>query len=488
MDLSAIVQLAEEFSPRVELGASSVALDASGVSRLFGGADGLARELARQAAARHLAVRVAVAATRTAATLAATKMGTDPILKMGSVPIFVMPPGAEREALAPLPLEALAAIGHLIGPALARPRPRRNGQGHHYRLAPAPPRTDGPAHDITRATERLRRWGLRTLGDLAALPAAELSARLGAAGPVLQRAARGEDERPLVPETPDPSFRQAFALDWPVDDLQPLAFIVARLCEALEHALARADRGAIAVMTHLRLVTKDVHVRRLTLPAPMRDARVLRTLVMLDLESHPPGAAVDELAIDVEVAPGRVLQTQLFAPALPAPETLSTLVARLGALVGESRVGAPTLDDTHRPGAFGMGRFAPHAARPQATGHGPQTREINRASVVERDSGLRPEVWSLGPSVVRRFRPPRPARVTVREARPVRVTAAEISGAIEMAAGPWRSSGGWWHGGPSGAASPWDRDEWDVALDTGLVCRLAFERPAERWVVDGVLD
>src|SRR5690606_9469752 len=155
----------EEFSPRVEFGASSVPLDASAVSRLFGGPDGVTRQRPRPAAPRHLAVRVAGAATRTAAPRAATDMRTDPLFKTGPVPIFVMPPGAEREALAPLPLEALAAIGHLIGPALARPRPRRNGQGHHYRLAPAPPRTDGPAHDITRATERLRRWGLRTLGD-----------------------------------------------------------------------------------------------------------------------------------------------------------------------------------------------------------------------------------------------------------------------------------------------------------------------------------
>ena len=40
----------------------------------------------------------------------------------------------------------------------------------------------------------------------------------------------------------------------------------------------------------LRLVTRDVHERSLELPVPMRDARTLRTLLLLDLESHPPPA------------------------------------------------------------------------------------------------------------------------------------------------------------------------------------------------------
>src|SRR4029078_12597599 len=47
--------------------------------------------------------------------------------------------------------------------------------------------------------ETFRRWGLRTLGDLAALPAADLAARLGAAGPRLQALARRGDARARRP-------------------------------------------------------------------------------------------------------------------------------------------------------------------------------------------------------------------------------------------------------------------------------------------------
>ena len=51
--------------------------------------------------------------------------------------------------------------------------------------------------------------------------------------------------------------------------------------------------GTITLQTTLRLVTRELYVRRLGLPMPMRDPRVLRTLIVLDLESHPPPAGID---------------------------------------------------------------------------------------------------------------------------------------------------------------------------------------------------
>src|SRR5205823_15085716 len=59
-----------------------------------------------------------------------------------------------------------------------------------------------------------------------------------------------------------------------------------------------------------------------------------------DLESNPPPAAVDRVTIRVDVTEGRVLQFGLFARALPT-ERITTLLARLAALMGSDRVGAP---------------------------------------------------------------------------------------------------------------------------------------------------
>ena len=147
---------------------------------------------------------------------------------------------------------------------------------------------------------------------------------------------------------------QSIELEWPIDALEPLSFVLARLLDPLSAALERADRGAAAIRLDLRLVDRTTHTRVLQLPAAMRDARVLRTLLLLDLESHPPPAAIDIVTIEIDPAPARIIQYSLLERAMPSPETLATLTARLGALVGERRCGSPVLLDTHRPDAFEM--------------------------------------------------------------------------------------------------------------------------------------
>ena len=69
------------------------------------------------------------------------------------------------------------------------------------------------------------------------------------------------------------------------------------------------------------------------------------------------------MSIELDPAPARITQFSLLERALPSPETLSTLTARLSALVGESRVGSAVLLDTHRPDAFAMTRYAPVRCR-----------------------------------------------------------------------------------------------------------------------------
>ena len=335
--------------------------------------------------------------------------------------------------------------------------------------------------------EILDRWGLTTLGEVAALPAAALSARLGQAGMVLQRLAQGVDAGPLVPDPDVPRFLERIELEWPIDGLEPLAFVLARLLEPLSLALERADRAAAAIHLQLRLVDRTEHGRMLALPAAIRDPKVLRTLLILDLESHPPPAAIDIVAIEIDPAPGRVLQYSLLERARPSAETLATLTARLGALVGESRVGQAVLLDSHGPDAFAMRRFAP-----DDRGGSPRVPEMAPPPLLEQ-------------AVLRRFRPPIAVRVTVDRGRPAFLfidRRGMPGGAVEQCAGPWRTSGAWWKAPgtmlahprcdrePGDVSRPWSRDEWDVALSDGSVCRLFQARDTEsvQWFLDGVVD
>jgi protein ImuB len=441
---AALEQVAREFSPRIEVcGPREITLDLSGLTRLFGEGRAIGAELRRTAADRGLQVRVAIAATRTAARL----------LVHFRAGVTVVEPGAEAETLASLPLSLLLTF----------------------------------SNDPNDLILTLRRWGLRTLGEFAALPADEVAARLGAAGVEWQRIARGADRRPLVPAAPEERFEQTLELDWPIEGLEPLSFVLGRLMEPLSAHLERRDRGAAVLHVRLRLVTRVVHERSLQLPAPMRDARVLRTLALLDLESHPPDAAIDRVTVAVDPTPGRVVQFSLLSRPLPSPEQLSTLSARLSALMGEGRCGSPAVIDSWRPGAFAMKPFLPR------DDHGPRRREDAESA----NGDVRRVPATPRPAVVtalRRFRIPIPAGVRVEDGRPVRVSVSRMrsgGGRVAIAAGPWRTSGAWWDSGcghRSRGEGAWDRDEWDVAFLDGVTYRLFRERESGQWFVEGVVD
>jgi hypothetical protein len=98
--------------------------------------------------------------------------------------------------------------------------------------------------------------------------------------------------------------------------------------------------------------------------------------------------------------------------------------------------------------------------------------------------------------VLRRQRHPPAIRVSVEHGRPVYLAASKRGmpqGAVVQAAGPWRTSGGWWSGTPvspklRSSEGGWSRDEWDVALRSGAVCRIFQDLTTERWFLEGTYD
>ncbi|HUR21590.1 MAG TPA: hypothetical protein VMZ90_12320 [Vicinamibacterales bacterium] len=488
--------VARACSPRVEPhGDDVVVCDARGLTRAIGEPVVIADEMRRMAWDRGVGVRVAIAGTHTAAWLLAhVRPGTT-----------VVPPGEEASVLARLPITALSMLpecqvcsevpgfsqGRTVRPNLRRAQvtpSMSRGKGHALRS-----RQKARAAQVQLMRDvlvTLDRWGVATLGDLARLSRADITSRLGLAGARLHQAAWGEDVVPLVPAEETPRFLERVELEWPVEGLEPLSFILARMCDALSGALERADRGAVTIITRLTLVNKAVHERTLTLPAPMRDAKVLRTLILLDLEAHPPAGdsdhflGIDIVEIELGVTRGRIVQKSLLAHDVPAVEDVATLVARLQALMGELRVGAPVVLDTHDPRKSSLKPFVipPHASTP-AHQH-PSTRASGAGS-------------GQASTMVRRFRIPVPVRVVTDHGMPVRVVLSEKrlalseprrgeskGGTVTHRAGPWRTSGQWW----TADRDTWDRDEWDVSVDSGAIYRLARDRTTDRWEVEGVLD
>jgi protein ImuB len=403
-----LLAIAREFTPRVEGLGATVLLDLQGLGRVWESPALLGQGLLDSGRGRGLELQAALASTRVAALLTAR----------GRAGLTVVPPGRESEILAPLPLELL---------------PLEPGR-----------------------RDLFRRWGLQSLGDLAALPAVGLAERLGPEGARLRRMARGEDDLPLVATPRAETFECTLELEWPVDGLEPLSFLLGRVLDPLCEGLRGRGRRAAGLVLDLVLVDRRPYRRVLRPAAPSADPRTWRTLLLLDLEAHPPDEAIAKVTVRAEATPARVVQFSLLDPAQPAPERLAETLARLQPWTAAGRGGAPALLDTHRPGAFVMTSFAPGA--PAAVPPPPSPRVALRV-----------------------FRPPLPAHVSLRGGEPAFVSAAGVRGAVVDRAGPWRASGDWWD-------VAWSREEWDVSLGGGGVYRIFRDRMRDAWFVEGEMD
>jgi protein ImuB len=424
----ALLAAALAVSPRVEdAGAGVVYVDASGLERLVGDATAVGRRLAREARAVGFTATVGLAESRAAARVAA---------RLGR-PVTVVDDGRARETLA--------------GAALALLEPDAD----------------------TAAT--LARWGVRTLGELAALPRDGLAVRLGAAGLRLHDLAHGRDREPFRAYTPPPFYQEAQGLDWEIETLDALATVLTPVLERLCARLAAGHLAADVLDVELRLVSGERHQRRVPLAHPLGDARAMLTLLRLDLEAHPPTAAVTGVAITaqpVRAVPG---QGGLWQPTMPALRELATVLTRLAALVGPAAVGSPRVIDSHRPDAVALVRFEPaNAMRGVVAGVGPEPPATEGVAPVSSTGQLH--------VALRRLRPPRGIDVEGDGQSPTAMRWNGTRYRVINAAGPWRLSGDWWD------IDGWARDEWDVGLDDGTVCRIAHDLRANTWFLDAVYD
>jgi protein ImuB len=238
-------------------------------------------------------------------------------------------------------------------------------------------------------------------------------------------------------------------------------------------ALSEAAGAARQSEALLLSSQQNKFVRTLRLPLPMLDARIFLKLLQLDLNAHPPGAPIIKIHLAAEPARPRSAQGGLFLPPSPEPEKLELTLARIAGMVGENKVGALELLDTHHPEGFRMRRFVAEIARklPQRKAHGPE--EVEVASAV---------------TALRRFRPPLRAHVTLQDGQPARVACPrkkEVQGDVLWKAGPWRFSGDWWE------RDAWSRDEWDLAVRGERAVsfyRLVHDLLGGGWFVEGTYD
>jgi protein ImuB len=307
----------------------------------------------------------------------------------------------------------------------------------------------------------LERWGIGTLGELAALPRDGLVARLGAAGLSAHDVACGRDTRPFRPWTPPPFWEEAQALDWEIDTLPALEAVLERVLGRLTARLAAAYLAADGLQLRLALLSGAHHARALALACPMDEPRPMLTVLMHDLAARPPQGPVVGVAVQAHAVPRRAVAGVLGRPVAPAVRDLATVLSRLTELVGADNVSAIAPADSHHPDAWMVAPLCPDSDEPS----GP-------------DASAEPAL------AFRRLRPPRRVTVETDGGRRPSVVQGALSDVARVVrcAGPWRSSGDWWD------SDRWAREEWDVALDDHTVVRLLHDPLEASWFLDGVYD
>jgi protein ImuB len=185
-------------------------------------------------------------------------------------------------------------------------------------------------------------------------------------------------------------------------------------------------------------------------------------LLHLELEAHPPQAAI--LAVALEAEPGSTSKVQLglFSPQLPEHSRLDVTLARIRALVGDDNVGCPALKDTNQIDGCVVKPFCI-----------PTTQAVEIIP-----NPLRP--------AMRMLRPAEATFVMLQSQRPKLFIFRGNRYEVENAYGPWLTSGEWW------SPNLWGCEQWDLIARTlggnVLCCCLVRDRMQNDWRMVALYD
>jgi len=299
------------------------------------------------------------------------------------------------------------------------------------------------AAKISRVLAILHKWGVHTLGQLAALPQDELAARLGPEAVRLWEQASGKSTRLLRLVRPPEIFLEQIEFEHEIETAEPLLFVLRRFLEQLTRRLGALYLVAEKLTFRLRFADKTEYEHRFQIPEPTNSVELLFRLLQTHLENFRTEHPIVGVALEMQPARPGQQQFQFFETPLRDPSRLHETLNRLTGLLGRERVGTPVLEDSHRPDAFHLEPFS--------------------WKLPELRSQL-PNEQRTGPAL-RRWRRESPAlpqeKVVARQ-------------------GPYLTSGDWWD------EKSWERAEWDLELDHSVVCRCR-EEPAGL-IMEGVYD
>ena len=316
--------------------------------------------------------------------------------------------------------------------------------------------------EIQRILGILHKWGIHTLGQLAALDKEQVAARLGPEAVRMWERANGQSNRLLKLVRPPESFEESFEFENEIETAEPLLFMLRRFLEQLSLRLSAIYLVAKELTLRITFTNKQQYERVFKIPQPTNDVDLLFRMVHTHLENFKSEYAITAVSLDAQPTKPPKQQFGLFETTLRNPHQLSETLARLTALLGADRVGTPVLEETHRPDAFRMKPFSWHAAE-SAVPSGELPDAVRTAHTT---------------TALRRFRPVAPASVFISENW--HLQSEKIRGKVVDQRGPYLISGNWWE------EKSWERAERDLQLGNGSLVRA--HKSQGTWKIDGIYD
>lgn len=282
LDFSAqVMAILEDATPRIEqISIDEAFLDVSGTTHILGSPSAIARRIrARVEAEVGLPISVGVASTKFLAKIASARAKPNGMV--------LVPIGAELDFLHPLPVEAMWGVGR-----------------------------------VTAA--RLHRFGISTVGELAAVPSRALASSLGpGASGALHALAWNRDPRPVRGGRRAGSVGSQQALGRGLVDTDELAVVVLGLADRIGRRVRKKERAGSTLTLRVRFPGPRLVSRSHTLPSPTSSTAALAELGQalltraIDGETEPVtlvGMSLSNLTTDqflqleLETDPGHVLR------------------------------------------------------------------------------------------------------------------------------------------------------------------------------------
>ncbi|MEQ1606815.1 MAG: hypothetical protein ABL999_18275 [Pyrinomonadaceae bacterium] len=484
-DRNSLVGVADMFASSIEVIEDGVLFDVSGLERLVGKPDHVARKIVSELKRQNIAGQVAVAETVDTAKLLARC--ESPRVSKG-----------DTSNLSDTPLLTRG----LVQPDIFQDLPLR-------RL------------NIERDTLNVfSELGLHTIKDLGSIPLDELVGRYGHRFSRVIDVIEQRGRSLITPNIKENKVSWSYELNNPVEDFEQLIFLLNHGLDIVFEEVKYAGFSIGHIDLGFKLRNKNTRSYEIKTSFPTLDRSFWLKLINLRVSLDPPEELITAVDAIAHFTKPRTDQRGLYAVSRPEPESLLLTVNKLKKLVGEENVGVPVLLNQRLARPFKLDSDAMPDVRTESNARKlvQTSSRLSRsicgeacfAEAGQNDLTAMPpcprcggRAANLFPAATEKrsfsanraaephelnyratialnyFRPPIRAEVLVREGRLVFVKTHLFSGHVTKYSGMWRANSHWWD-------RSWRTQEWDIEVENNGVYRLC--KVDNEWFLSGEYD